>query len=134
MQRLVIFDYFIVHSDDLPDGPPGLHPQTPYRSGELLVRRGILQDSILLYASRGLIDRRYSSEGVYFAASETAAAFLDALTSRYVRLLRDRADWLVASLGDRSDADIEQIANRNLGKWGAEFVMQSVLWEEPSEP
>ncbi len=54
LQRLVIFDYLMVHSDDLPNGPPGLHPKTPRRSGELLVRRQVLQDGLLLFQSRGL--------------------------------------------------------------------------------
>jgi hypothetical protein len=27
LQRLVVFDYLLVHSDDMPGGPPGLHPQ-----------------------------------------------------------------------------------------------------------
>ena len=48
LQRLILFDYLIVHSDDLPDGPAGLHPQTPHRSGELLIRRNLLQDGIAL--------------------------------------------------------------------------------------
>ena len=30
MQRLVVFDYLVVHSDDMPGGPTGLHPKTPY--------------------------------------------------------------------------------------------------------
>ena len=42
LQRLVVFDYLIVHSDDVLGGPSGLHPQTPRRGGELLVRRGVV--------------------------------------------------------------------------------------------
>jgi hypothetical protein len=29
LQRLVVFDYFLVHSDDIEGGPEGLHPRTP---------------------------------------------------------------------------------------------------------
>lgn len=28
LQRLVVFDYLLIHSDDVPDGPEGLHPRT----------------------------------------------------------------------------------------------------------
>lgn len=48
LQRLVVLDYMLIHSDDVPDGPPGLHPKTPYRSGELLVRRDTLHRGIIL--------------------------------------------------------------------------------------
>ena len=60
LQRLTVLDYLVVHLDDAPDGPPGLHPQTPYRAGELLLRRGVLEQGLLLYQSRGLVERRFS--------------------------------------------------------------------------
>jgi len=99
LERLVIFDYFLVHSDDIPGGPTGLHPQTPYRSGELMVRRGVLQDGLLLYQSRGLLERQYTESGVLLAATERTAAFLDILETEYAIGLRERASWLVAAYG-----------------------------------
>lgn len=130
LQRLVVFDYLIVHSDDIPDGPSGLHPQTPRRGGELLVRRGVLQEGLLLYQSRSLVDQRYENSGVSFAATERSAAFLDVLRTEYVVGLRERAAWLVGSFGQIPDADLEKMVRDNLGEWGAEFEMESVLWEE----
>ena len=61
LQRLVVFDYLLVHSDDIEGGPEGLHPRTPHRGGEILVRRGVIQDGLTLYESRGLIERVYTS-------------------------------------------------------------------------
>ena len=40
LQRLVYFDYLVVHSADA-GGPRSLHPNTPLRNGELLVRRAV---------------------------------------------------------------------------------------------
>jgi len=130
LQRLVVFDYLIVHSDDVPDGPPGLHPQTPHRGGELFVRRGALQEGLLLYQSRGLVERRYKDSGVLFAATERSAAFLDVLRAQYVAGLRERAAWLVESFGQIQDADLDKMVREHVGKWGAEFAMESVLWAE----
>jgi hypothetical protein len=130
LQRLVVFDYLVVHSDDLPEGPTGLHPKTPHRGGELLVRRDALRDGILLYQSRGLIETRYDSTGIFFVATESSAAFLDALTSEYVAALRERAEWLVNNFGSLSDNELQRIVRRHLGEWGAEFEMESVLWSE----
>ena len=130
LQRLLFLDYFIVHSDDLPNGPTGLHPQTPHRSGELLVRRNVMQDGLSLYQSRGLIERHYEKTGVYYAATEKTSSFLDMLNSEYTIDLRARAAWLEDSFGEEPDSVIEKIVHEHIGKWGAEFEMESVLWEE----
>ncbi len=130
LQRLVVFDYVLVHSDDMPGGPAGLHPQTPHRGGELLVRRGVLQDGLLLYQSRGLIERVYQDGGVFFSATDRSAGFLDALSTEYVAGLRQRADWVVDSFGLLDDAELDAMVRERIGKWGAEFAMQSVLWAE----
>lgn len=127
LQRLVVFDYLVVHSDDIPGGPVGLHPQTPHRGGELLVRRSVLEEGLLLYQSRGLLELRYTDQGVYFAATDRSAAFLDALDSEYLEQLRDRAAWLVTELGALADDEMDQFAGRHIGEWGAEFAMESVL-------
>jgi hypothetical protein len=130
LQRLVVFDYLLVHSDDFPGGPTGLHPQTPYRGGEILVRRGVLQDGLMLYESRGLIERAYKDGGVFFSATDTSAGFLDALRTEYVLGLRERARWVVDSLGQLTEADLDAMVRERVGTWGAEFVLESVLWAE----
>jgi hypothetical protein len=127
LQRLTIYDYLVVHSDDIPGGPVSLHPRTPYRSGELLARRAILHEGLSLYMSRGLLDRRYENDGVFFVALDLASGFLDALTAKYVRDLRDRADWIASAYGDVGDAELAAIVDEGLGRWGAEFTMQSLL-------
>lgn len=129
LQRLVISDYLVVHSDDA-DGPQGLHPQTPRRSGELLVRRESLQRGLLLYQSRGLIERRYEPDGIMFAATEASAAFIDVLESQYVSDLRSRAEWFISRFHELADKELHDFVKKRLGNWGAEFEFESVLWEE----
>lgn len=133
LQRLVVSDYLLVHSDDVPDGPPGLHPKTPHRSGELLVRRAVLEQGLMLYQSRGLLERHYTETGVMFAATERTAGFLDALSSDYAAQLRERAVWLVSLFGDMPDGELLGIANSQVGEWGAEFAMESVLKVKDAE-
>jgi len=127
LQRLVVLDYLVVHSDDIPGGPVGLHPQTPNRGGELLVRRNALEEGLLLYQSRGLLERRYTEHGMYFAATDRSAAFLDAIDSEYLEQLRNRASWLISELGSLADNELDQLATSHIGEWGAEFTMESVL-------
>lgn len=133
LQRLVVSDYLLVHSDDLPGGPPGLHPKTPHRGGELLVRRAVLEQGLMLYQSRGLLERHFTATGVMFAATERTAGFLDALSSVYASELRERAAWLVSLLDEVTDGELLTIANSHVGKWGAEFAMESVLKVEATE-
>lgn len=133
LQRLVVFDYFLVHSDDIEGGPDGLHPKTPHRGGEILVRRGVLQDGLTLYESRGLIERVYKDRGIYFRAAEKSADFLDTLSTEYLKKLRDRADWAVEGFGLLEDADLEAMVRDRVGTWGAEFAMESVLWTEEAQ-
>ena len=134
LNRLVVFDYLTIHSDDMPSGPAGLHPKTPYRSGELLVRRESLQKGLLLYHSRGLIARRYTAEGVFYSATESSASFLDSLQTEYTQLLRNRASWVVSEFNTYTDAELSSLVRDHIGVWGAEFEMESVLWAEGREP
>jgi hypothetical protein len=130
LQRLVVFDYFLVHSDDVESGPEGLHPQTPHRGGEILVRRGVLQDGLTLYESRGLVERVYMDGGIFFAATDKSADFLDTLGTKYLEGLRERADWVVDTFGLLVDTDLDAMVRERIGTWGAEFSMESVLWTE----
>ena len=132
LQRLVVYDYLVVHSDDVPGGPPGLHPKTPHRGAELLVRRAVLEQGLLLYQSRGLVERRYTEGGVMLAATERSASFLDALNSPYLTLLRERAAWVMSAFSELDDAALARIASEHIGEWGAEFEMESVLRLEQS--
>lgn len=61
LQRLVAFDYLLVHTGDI-GGPDNLHPPTPMRSAELLVRRKLVEQSLLLMMTRDLVEREVTSE------------------------------------------------------------------------
>lgn len=130
MQRLVILDYFVVHTDDLPNGPRGLHPRTPHRGGELLVRRKLVQDGLSLFSRRGLIKDVYSPGGFEYSATEITGMFLDSLQAKYIQELRERATWVNSSYSDFSDDDLAELVRSQLGEWGAEFETESVLWAE----
>lgn len=133
LERLVILDYLLVHSDDLPGGPPSIHPRTPNRSGELLVRRQSVQDGIKLFASRGLIVTIYGRDGLAYLAADAAGWFLDSMSERYLLRLRTAAEWLALEFADTDDESLRRLADEHLGEWGAEFATQSVLWAEENE-
>src|SRR5438874_3556299 len=93
LQRLLEYDYMMVHTGDV-DGPPSIHPALPLRSGELLVRRQLIERGLVLMISRGLISRRATQNGFMYQAEDDAGPFLDALTAEYLDNLKNRAKWV----------------------------------------
>lgn len=126
LQRLIFYDYLLVHSGDA-GGPESIHPATPHRSGEVLVKRHMLEQGLLLMMSRKHVIREYDSTGIVYSASDTATPFLDSLQSRYVSLLKERADWVIVVFNDYDDKKLEQYFYDNLGRWGGEFEKEALL-------
>jgi hypothetical protein len=120
LQRLVGFDYLLVHTGDI-GGPKSLHPPSPLQSAELLVRRGLIERALLLMMGRQLIEREVSAEGIRYRAGESAATFLSSLQSEYLIALKNRAGWLIAELGDRSEQDFRAVIRKFFDQWVEEF-------------
>ena len=120
LQRLLEFDYILVHTKDV-DGPPSIHPALPLRSGELLVRRQLIERGLMLMMSRGLISRHATPNGFMYQADDGAGPFLDALTAEYLDDLKDRAVWVVDRFSEMSDHDIRVLLSRVYDQWSREF-------------
>ena len=120
LQRILEFDYIMVHTGDV-DGPPSIHPALPLRSGELLVRRQLIERGLLLMISRGLVRRHATPNGFTYQAEDDAGPFLDALTADYLDELKDRATWVVDRFSDMNDHDIRVMLTRVYDQWSREF-------------
>ncbi len=124
LNRLVILDYIVVHSGDIPDGPPSLHPPTPLRAGEVAVRRGLLENGLHLLAMKGLVARHLDESGITYSAQSEITAFLDALSSVYALSVRDRAEWAVKRLDSLTDDQIRKLFEESIGRWRTEFIAE----------
>jgi hypothetical protein len=131
LQRIIFLDYLIVHSEDAPGGPSSIHPGTPYRSGEVLVRRGLIEQGLEFLVSRGLVEKQYDANGITYGASEYAAPLLECLQAPYSALLKERAAWVVQSFGNSSDDELKRFFRSNLDRWGSEFEYESLFRELP---
>ncbi len=120
LQHLVSFDYLIVHSGDV-DGPDSLHPPIPFRSGELLVRRNLVEKGLLLMISRGLISRNFGSSGIEYQAEDIAGPFIDALNTPYLVKLKKRANWVCDRFRNVSPEELENFIKKIFDKWTIEF-------------
>lgn len=126
LQRLVSFDYLMVHSGDA-DGPESLHPAVPFRGGELLVKRDVLSLGLNRMFSRELIEKRFDNSGITFGSTALTGPFLALLKSRYAHELRDRAQWLIATFGALNDGELNAFMSERVGRWGAEFNRMGAL-------
>lgn len=120
LQRLLEYDYMMVHTGDV-DGPPSIHPALPLRSGELLVRRRLIERGLMLMISRGLVSRHATQNGFLYQAEDDAGPFLDALTAEYVSDLKNRGEWVVNRFRDMSDQEIRFMLTRVYDQWSREF-------------
>lgn len=130
LQRLVFYDYLLVHSGDVPGGPESIHPPTPLRSGEALVRRHWVERGLLLMVSRELIIRTFSAQGILYEASPIAASFLAYMEEPYTKLLQARAAWVIERFGGYSEHDLVEFFKANLDRWSGEFILEELLGEE----
>lgn len=131
-QRLVVYDYVLVHSGDVEDGPSSLHPPTPHRSGELLVKRDLMRDGLMLFVGRELVRVYLDAAGVTFSASDLTGSFLRYLEAPYATRLRETASWVVQRFAELSDESLEAYVAAHLGRWGGEFGTEALVREVPA--
>jgi len=129
LQRLIYYDYFLLHSGDVPGGPSSVHPPMPHRSGELLVRRTLLSDGLDLMYSKELITKGFDAQGITYGFSELTPIFLSHLRTAYADLLRSTARWVADTFEEQTDQALGDFVTAHLGRWGAEFKFESVVRE-----
>ncbi|MER2021256.1 MAG: ABC-three component system middle component 2 [Stenotrophomonas sp.] len=127
LQRLVSYDYLLVHSGDIPDGPPSLHPAVPLRGTELLVKRDLVRAGLNQMFSRELLTKSFDRTGIVYRATALTTAFVGLLKSDYAKALRHRSQWIVSNFGSQSDEELNVFMSANIGKWGAEFERLTAL-------
>ncbi|MBK3775224.1 hypothetical protein GAY31_13810 [Azospirillum brasilense] len=127
LQRLVSYDYLLLHSADVEGGPASLHPALPFRGGEWLVRRDIIAAGLDLMHARELLAKSYDRSGISYAGTELTDAFLGLLRNDYARSLANRSAWLAERFGAMPDEALSDFMRRNVGRWGAEFDRLAAL-------
>ncbi|WP_072386846.1 ABC-three component system middle component 2 [Hyphomicrobium sp. CS1BSMeth3] len=120
--QLVALDHILVHSRDFdPEAPDSLHPASPYRRAEPIVRRALVNRGVDLMVSRGLMNRLPGKDGFAYAASEEASSFLAALQSSYWIDLLDRTRWAAGRFGQLPEEDLVGLIRTRVDDWVAEF-------------
>lgn len=121
LERLVSYDYLLVHSGDVDAGPPSLHPAMPHRGTELLVKRKVIHAGLTKMLGKELIEIVFAPQGFLYRATDMTAAFIKLLKSAYAQELVARAEWIVGRFGGYTDQELEVFMAQNVGRWGSEF-------------
>jgi hypothetical protein len=125
----VSYDYLLVHSGDVENGPASLHPAVPFRGTELLVKCELVRAGLDAMFAKELLEKRFEPTGICYRATALTGAFLKLLISSYASALRIRAEWVVTRFADYSDAELESYMTENVGRWGAEFERLTIIKE-----
>jgi hypothetical protein len=120
LNRLVVFDHLVVHTEDI-SGPPSMHPKDRSRAAEILVRRRLVESGLALMQTRGLVARIVTPAGFRYRAGEEAGSFVDMLSSPYIMALKERAGWLIDHIQPMTDDELSQLVQSRMDEWEPEF-------------
>lgn len=127
LQRLVYYDYILVHSGDAPGGPASIHPSLPHRSSEILVKRELVKRGLTLMNSKQLVKCDFDSTGIVYSATEFTKPFLEYYQTDYAIELKNVSKWILGSFGSYTDDNLSTFIKNNLDVWGGEFSKESLL-------
>jgi hypothetical protein len=120
LSALLLFDHLIVHTQDV-NGPDSLHVDIPYRGGELLVRRSVIETGVSYMRRLNLANLVIEDRGIYYQATDEALPFVGLLRTPYNQKLKQRAAWLAANFEEVDDDTVEKVMSEKLSKWHSEF-------------
>ena len=129
LNRLVIYDYFLLNSADFPNGPESLHPAIPHRSSQIIVKPLIIKDALAMMQSKELIDVNFSAEGIKYQANPLTDKFIEFQESNYSRKLLTISNWIKLQFGQVDDNSLKTIIENNIPNWGGEFLYESLIRE-----
>lgn len=123
LHALVEIDYLVLHSADI-GGPSSLHAPLPYRSGELLIKRGIVESGLKMFMTKGLVESVLTGDGFNYRATENTFSFVDSLNSSYLKKLKERASWLAELINNGGLDEVKSLTQSAVKDWGNQFQIR----------
>jgi hypothetical protein len=121
LQQLIQLDYLLVHSGDMGDGPPSIHPAHPYRASELHLRRPLVEQGLAMMLSKSIIECSMTPSGVVYRAGTWSLPFLNELQSAYTQQLKLSAKWIATKYAIMPPQELARKLKDQFQQWGAEF-------------
>ena len=80
--------------------------------------------------AKGLVAPVFGEGGIRYQATDLASPFLSYFESQYATRARRIAKWVASTFESVDDVTLQHFVNVNVGKWGAEFAVESLLDED----
>ncbi|MDI5935845.1 ABC-three component system middle component 2 [Halomonas kalidii] len=124
LMEMTWFDHFVVHTGDIDgqDVPGSLHPDLPNRTGELLVRRQLVERSLRMMQQMHLVEVFETETGIEFCASEETPSYVGLLQAPYSLALKERARWMADRFAQQERVKIRELIESRIGRWTTEFT------------
>lgn len=129
IDRLVIYDYFLIHSKDFPNGPDSIHPPIPHRAGQILIKPLLIKKALVLMRSKELIDICFSNDGITYKSNDLTTKFVELQENCYALRIKEVAQWLHNQFCSYSEKQLENFVKNNIADWGNEFIYESLIRE-----
>lgn len=112
-ESLLKIDYVIVNSGEL-DGPKSIHPFTPNKMGELIMRRSIVREGIDLMIRFGMLQSKLTDTGIYYKVTDQAQPYLKLMKSNYSKLIIESSIWLAEEVNTNRFININSKLSRKV--------------------
>ena len=137
IDRLILMDYRLLHSGDF-DGPNSVQPAVSTRSGELGIKRTVLEHGVQLMMRAGMVEVEASNQGITYRASEAASPFLRLVRSPMLDQLCQVASWIGVEFSDLTNDAIRErmriISSQWSEEWNEDFsdgvVGEVLAWDD----
>lgn len=120
-QRLIYYNYLLVHSSDVPNSPPSLHPPLPHRACEIQISGELITKGLNLLLAKDIICVSYQKSGIKYKPNKITNEFAEHFNSNYSKDLNQRAQWVCNTFDEYSENRLTEFIQSNSGKWGSEF-------------
>jgi len=120
-QRIMYYDYFSLHLNDLDQTQSSLHPDNPNHSSEIAIKRDLINRGIELMIAKGLVSVKYSKTGIYYCINQLTHPFLLLFQNEYANELKRNVAAVDNVFSSHTDKQIYKYINNNIGKWVGEF-------------
>lgn len=124
LQRLMFYDYFALHLKDIDIKYESLHPANPNHSSEIAVKRELIREGINLMINKGLMNVRYTKQGIFYEKNRITDSFTKMFESRYSYEYRTNIEIVKQRFSSLSDKLLYKFIAENIGNWAGEFEQE----------
>jgi hypothetical protein len=107
IDRLVSYDFLILHGNDVFGQLQSLHPKTPNSSTEFLIKRELFKRGLHLLISKELISVVIDKIGIRYKGTLLTSKFCQRLNSAYSKKLYFTVRSVIEAASAFSDSDLE---------------------------